>query len=152
MATAGLASIVAAGGVPVIAALAAPNGGFLTNPASNTDQGLVTAEPLYVDVVTSAALEGNGTTVALEPGETFLFDTGTDNADQRQRRLDGAQVRDRFVLRRRKRWRWRCCTRSPRRAGGGRRVKQKLPRNAEVSRWIVWMPPAPFSPSRRSSP
>jgi len=71
--TAGLVSTVAVGGVAVEAVGTAPNGGFITNPASNTDQGIApgAAEPLYVDPVGAAGLAGNGTTFALAPGQTW---------------------------------------------------------------------------------
>lgn len=73
---AGNATEVAVGGTAVIAALAAPNGGFITNPVSPTDQGLADAETLYVDPVGAAGLEANGTTFALAPGQSWLLIPG----------------------------------------------------------------------------
>lgn len=74
--TAGAASEVTIGGTSVIAALAAPNGGFITNPASAADQGLADAETLYVDPVGAAGLEANGTTFALAPGQSWSLIPG----------------------------------------------------------------------------
>lgn len=73
---AGAASVIPVGGTAVIAALAAPNGGFITNPASATDQGLANAETLYVDPVGAAGLEANGTTFALAPGQSWSLIPG----------------------------------------------------------------------------
>lgn len=73
---AGLTSVVAVGGTPVIAAGPNPNGGFITNPASATDQGLSAPEPLYIDPVGAAGLAGNGTTFALAPGATWELIAG----------------------------------------------------------------------------
>lgn len=78
--TAGLASIVAAAGVAVEVVGSAPNGGFITNPVSAGDEGLANTEPLYVDptgnTATLDALEGNGTTFALAPGQTWSIIPG----------------------------------------------------------------------------
>ena len=73
---AGNASEVVVGGTAVIAALAAPNGGFITNPASATDQGVADAETLYVNPVGAAGLEANGTTFALAPGQSWSLIPG----------------------------------------------------------------------------
>lgn len=69
--TPGLVSSVATGGDAVNAVPANPNGGFITNPAAAVDQGLVTAENLYVNAVGAATLNGNGTTFALAPGQSW---------------------------------------------------------------------------------
>jgi hypothetical protein len=55
--------------VPVIPANAA--GGIITNPLSATDQGIGAAEPLYINPVTDPTLQGNGTTFALAPGQSW---------------------------------------------------------------------------------
>lgn len=68
---AGLTSVVAVGGTPVIVFAGNPNGGVITNPSSATDQGLNGAENLYVNPVGAAGLEGNGTTFALTPGQSW---------------------------------------------------------------------------------
>jgi len=69
--TPGLTDTVGTGGTPVAAVPANPNGGFITNPASAADQGLVTAEDLFVDPVTNAGTAGFGTTFRLGPGQTW---------------------------------------------------------------------------------
>lgn len=68
---AGVNSIIAVGGTSVVAVAANPNGGYITNPLLSTDQG-ITAEPLYVDPVgTAAILKANTTTIALQPGQRW---------------------------------------------------------------------------------
>lgn len=75
---AGLNSVVSTGGVPVVAVPAGANGGVITNPYSNTDQGIspTDAEPLYVNPVGNASLQGNGTTFALYPGQSWTIIPG----------------------------------------------------------------------------
>jgi hypothetical protein len=73
---AGLTSTVATGGTPVLVTNPNALGGYIMNPASNTDQGIATAEPLYVNLVAAATLEGNGTTIALQPGATWPLIAG----------------------------------------------------------------------------
>lgn len=71
---AGVNAQVITAGTPVIAVNPGPNGGFITNPYTATDQGFGpddTPQNLYVNVVEAATTEGNGTTVALYPGQTF---------------------------------------------------------------------------------
>ncbi len=64
--------IISTGGSSVVAITNSPNGGYITNPLSATDQGISVAEVLYVDPVGSATmLHGNGTTFALQPGQTW---------------------------------------------------------------------------------
>lgn len=61
-------------GTPGVAITAiAPNqsGGYIVNPLLAADQGLGTAEVLYVNQVGSAVLQANGTTVALQPGQSY---------------------------------------------------------------------------------
>ena len=72
----GVNSQVTTGGQAVIAVDGGVNGGFITNPASPTDQGLVTPEILYVDPVVEAGLVANGTTFALYPGQTWTLIPG----------------------------------------------------------------------------
>lgn len=71
----GNASEVVTGGVSVVAILAGPNGGFITNPSSAADQGIGTAEVLYVDPTGaspgSTAGSANGTAFALQPGQSW---------------------------------------------------------------------------------
>ena len=84
---AGNASVVTSGGTAVVAVLAVPagiNGGFITNPLYAADQGIATAENLYVDITGntpgSTAGSGNGTTVALSPGQTYPLVPGQTTA------------------------------------------------------------------------
>ena len=60
-------------GTAVIAIVANQAGGYIVNPNAPADQGLVTAEPLYVNQVGNAVLQANGTTVALQPGQSFTI-------------------------------------------------------------------------------
>jgi hypothetical protein len=46
-------------------------GGYITNPSSAADQGLTTAESLFVNPVGAAQLQANDTTVELKPGQTY---------------------------------------------------------------------------------
>lgn len=73
---AGLVSQVTTGGTSVIVVSGGPNGGFITNPASATDQGLGSAEDLIVNPVGAAAdptggAAINGTNFRLSPGQTW---------------------------------------------------------------------------------
>jgi hypothetical protein len=58
-------------GTSVIAIAANQAGGYIVNPGTAADQNLPTAEPLYVNQVTDAALNANGTTIALQPGQSY---------------------------------------------------------------------------------
>lgn len=75
-----IVSEVTTGGTPVQVVAAGPNGGFITNPANATDQGIVTAEPLYISPVSttpgSAPGAANGTTFVLMPGQTWTLIPG----------------------------------------------------------------------------
>lgn len=73
---AGVNHIVATGGVAVTAISIGPNGGVITNPLLATDQGIVTAEVLYVNPVTAATTTANGTTFALQPGQSWTVIPG----------------------------------------------------------------------------
>lgn len=75
----GSASVVTTGGTAVIAVAAVVgglNGGYITNPSTAADQGIATAQTLYVDVVNPAILGGYGSTAALSPGQSFTFPAG----------------------------------------------------------------------------
>lgn len=75
----GNASQITTGGTPVVAILgntAGVNGGYITNPIDPTDQGLVNAEPLYIDPVGDASTSAHGTTFRLEPGATWTLIPG----------------------------------------------------------------------------
>ena len=73
---AGLNSIITADGVAVIAVGPGPNGGIITNPYTNTDQGLADAEVLYVSPVSAPGLSANGTAFALYPGQSWTLIPG----------------------------------------------------------------------------
>ncbi len=51
----------------------APNqaGGYIVNPLLAADQGLPTAEVLFVNQVTTSDVQANGTTIALQPGQSY---------------------------------------------------------------------------------
>ena len=69
-------SVVAVGGQAVTPIFGPVAGGYIVNPASATDQGLIFAEPLYIDITGPAALAVTATTMALQPGQTFLVVPG----------------------------------------------------------------------------
>ena len=58
-------------GSPVIAIDINQAGGYIVNPTAASDQGIATVEPLYVNQVTNAILQANGTTIALQPGQSY---------------------------------------------------------------------------------
>lgn len=58
-------------GSPVVAINPGQFGAFITNPLTAGDQGLPVAEPLMVNEVGPATLSASGTTIALQPGDTF---------------------------------------------------------------------------------
>ena len=58
-------------GTAVIAIAANQAGGYIANPTVAADQGLSTSEVLYVNQVTNATLLANGTTIALQPGQSY---------------------------------------------------------------------------------
>lgn len=60
-------------GSAVIAIAVNQAGGYVVNPYDPNDQGLVTAEPLFVDQVGNATLHANGTTIALQPGQSYTI-------------------------------------------------------------------------------
>jgi hypothetical protein len=73
----GVNTFVTTSGIPVIAIPGNPNGGYITNPFTATDQGIGTIEPLYIDPVGSAGvLRANGTVFALQPGQTWTVIPG----------------------------------------------------------------------------
>ena len=73
---AGLASSVASGGTPVTVAPGGINGGFIANPANASDQGLGSAEDLFVSPVGAASTTGNGSTFRIVPGASWQMITG----------------------------------------------------------------------------
>lgn len=58
-------------GTPVVGIDINQSGGYIVNPITAADQGIAAAEPLYVNQVTGATLQGNGTTIALQPGQSY---------------------------------------------------------------------------------
>lgn len=73
---AGAASEVTTGGTAVVALSGPIGGGFVTNPPNAASQGIGAAENLYLDMVGtpgSTDADGNGTTVTLVPGQTFVL-------------------------------------------------------------------------------
>lgn len=67
------ATSIKVGGVPIIVARGATLGGFVFNPFSAADQGLTFIETLYINIVSSAGTNANGTTFAIEPGTFFAW-------------------------------------------------------------------------------
>lgn len=67
----GLVTVISVGGTAEIVIPAGAYGGYIWNPLTSTDQGLVSPEYLYIDPITSAGLNGFGSTVALTPGQMF---------------------------------------------------------------------------------
>ena len=70
----GSASAVITGGTPVVAIHSLVSGGVIWNPVQASDQGIPTAEPLYISEVGSPGLAANQTTFELIPGQ-FYFAT-----------------------------------------------------------------------------
>lgn len=68
---AGEATEVVTGGNSIEVFPGAINGGIIANPLVAADQGLGATEVLYVDPVGAAGTAGNGTTFALQPGQTW---------------------------------------------------------------------------------
>jgi hypothetical protein len=58
-------------GLSVIAISQNVLGGYIVNPLLAADQGLATAEVLYVDQVQAAGTVANTTTIALQPGQSY---------------------------------------------------------------------------------
>ena len=67
----GLVTVVTTGGTPVTVVPAGPSGGLITNPLLASDQGIANAEPLYINIISNATLQGNVTTFALQPGQSW---------------------------------------------------------------------------------
>jgi hypothetical protein len=67
-------------GTPVNAIDVNQAGGFIVNPVTASDQGLSTAEVLYVNQVGPATLQANVTTIALQPGQSYSVIPNTTTA------------------------------------------------------------------------
>lgn len=74
----GNANTVITGGTPVAAIHALVSGGIIWNPLNASDQGISTAEPLYLSEAGSPGLVANQTTFELLPGQ-FYFATPNSN-------------------------------------------------------------------------
>ena len=68
---AGANAVVVTGGTAVNALTGPSNGAYICNPYSATDEGIMTAEPLYVDPTKAATTTGSGTNAALQPGQCW---------------------------------------------------------------------------------
>ena len=91
---AGLASQIVTGNTAVDAIGPGPNGGIITNPASAADQGLATAEVLWVNPVTTAGIAANGTTFAIQPGGSWSVIPGQTTATS----VNGATSGHKFTV------------------------------------------------------
>jgi D-lyxose ketol-isomerase len=60
-----------AAGIPVDAIAQNQTGGYIVNPLLAADQGITTAEVLFVNQVGPSDVQANGTTIALEPGQSY---------------------------------------------------------------------------------
>ena len=61
----------ATAGLPVNAIAANQSGGYIVNPLTGADQGLANPEVLYVNQVGPCDTQANGTTIALQPGQSY---------------------------------------------------------------------------------
>jgi hypothetical protein len=69
---AGLVTVTSATpGLPVNAISPNQTGGYIVNPLSAADQGLAAAETLYVNQVGTCTVNANGTTIGLQPGQSY---------------------------------------------------------------------------------
>jgi hypothetical protein len=69
---AGLTNITSStAGIAVSAIASNQTGGYIVNPFLAADQGIATAEVLYVNQVGPATVQANGTTIALQPGQSY---------------------------------------------------------------------------------
>jgi hypothetical protein len=58
-------------GLPVNVIAPNQTGGYIVNPLLAVDQGLATAEVLFVNQVSPCDVHANGTTIALQPGQSY---------------------------------------------------------------------------------
>lgn len=70
--TVGSNTVITTGGTSLLVFPAGCYGGYITNPLFSTDQDLVTAEALFIDPTGECGLAGYGTTIRLEPGQTWI--------------------------------------------------------------------------------
>ena len=72
--TAPLATTILTNGVAIVVAVGPLNGGYITNPPNAASQGGIGPENIYVDCINvpgSTDANGNGTTILVQPGQTF---------------------------------------------------------------------------------
>jgi hypothetical protein len=67
-------------GIPLNAISANQSGGYIVNPFAAADQGLAVAEVLFVNQVGNAITNANGTTIALQPGQSYTVIPNTTTA------------------------------------------------------------------------
>ena len=70
----------ATAGIPTNAISPNMSGGYIVNPMLAADQGLTVAEVLYVNQVQPASVVANGTTIALQPGQSYTVIPNTTTA------------------------------------------------------------------------
>ena len=58
-------------GIPVNAIAPNQTGGYIVNPLLAADQGTAAAVVLFVNQVGPADVQANGTTIALQPGQSY---------------------------------------------------------------------------------
>lgn len=58
-------------GLPINAIAANMSGGYIVNPLTAADQGIASSEVLYVNQVGPCDTQANGTTIALQPGQSY---------------------------------------------------------------------------------
>jgi hypothetical protein len=68
---AGPASQTGTPGIPVTAIQSNQAGGYIVNPLLAADQGIAAAEVLFVNQVGPSDTQANGTTIALQPGQSY---------------------------------------------------------------------------------
>ncbi len=68
----GITTVITEGGTAANVLPPNINGGMITNPVSNADQGITDAEPLYVNPIGAATLVGHGDVFVLQPGQTWI--------------------------------------------------------------------------------
>lgn len=73
-----VANRISVGGQPVIAVYGPTRGGWITNPATPEAQNVAVAEPIYVDLVNTATVGTSQTTIAVQPGYTFVLPSDPD--------------------------------------------------------------------------
>lgn len=73
----GLVTQITTAGQAVTVAMPPILGGYVANPLSAADQGIATAETLYVNPCGPALLQANGATLALAPGAIWNMPGGS---------------------------------------------------------------------------